>query len=292
MTTGQFMNLITIVTLFEMTIAMGLELTVKEVSAVAKDWRLLIRAEFANFVLQPAATALVLWIVHPNPLASAGMLLLAACPAAHYAMPFTKFSKGNLAAAAGLLVVLAASTVLFASLVLGVLLPKFTGGAAAHVPSSDVIKTLLLIILLPLTIGMGVRAWRPALAERLQKPANRLSVLLNAVMIGTILVIQGHQLASFRLVSYLGIAAVAFASIAIGWVMGGPHESNRKALAHNTVLRNMGPGLVIATKQFAGTAVAPVIIAATLINGLAAFVVALWWGRRAAASAAETASTR
>jgi BASS family bile acid:Na+ symporter len=285
MTAEKLTNILTIVTLFEMTIAMGLELKVSEMMEVAKDWRLVVRAEIANFVIQPAAAAVLLMILQPSPAGAIGIILLAACPAAHYAMPFTKISKGNLAAAAGLLVVLAASTVVFAPIVLGIMLPKFSGGEPVHVPADHVIETLVLIILLPLSIGMGTRAVWPKLADRIQKPATQLSVVLNLALVGTILVLQGHQLAQIKPAGYAAMLLLAAISVAIGWLMGGPRRDNRIALAHNTVLRNLGPGLVIATSQFASTPVAPVIIAATLANGAAGFAAAEWWGRRAAIKA-------
>jgi BASS family bile acid:Na+ symporter len=283
MTVNQLTNLVTIVTLFELTVSMGLELRVSDLAVVAKDWRLILRAEVANFVLQPAAVVTVLLLVRPTPMAAVGMILLAACPAAHYAMPFTKFAKGSLAAAAGLLIVLAASTSVFAPIVLAILLPRFTGGEPVHVPAGHVIGTLVLIILLPLALGMGVRGLRPALADRLEKPAKQLSVVLNLALFGLILGVQGHQLASIRLMGgYAGMALVAVASLGIGWLMGGPRSENRTALAQNTVLRNLGPGLVIATSQFAGTTAVPVIVAATLVNGAVGGLFALWWGRRSA----------
>jgi BASS family bile acid:Na+ symporter len=287
MTAEKLMNILTIVTLFEMTIAMGLELRFSEMVAIAKDWRLVLRAEIANFVLQPAASAVLIMILQPSPKAAAAIILLAACPAAHYAMPFTKIGKGNLAAATGLLVILAASTVVLAPFVLGVLLPHFSGGEPVHVPADHVIATLVLIVLLPLAIGMATRALRPALADRLLKPATRLSVLLNVAMIGTILFVQGHQLAQIRGAGYAAMVLLAVVALAIGWLMGGPRRENRVALAQNTALRNMGPGLVIATGQFAGTAVVPVIVAATLANGFAAILAALWWGRGVASNATQ-----
>ena len=281
MTAEKLMNILTIVTLFEMTIAMGLELKFSQMVEVAKDWRLVLRAEIANFVIQPAAAVALLMILQPSPQAAIGVILLAACPAAHYAMPFTKIAKGNLAAATGLLVILAASTVVFAPFVLGILLPRFSGGEPVHVPADHVIITLVVIILLPLAIGMATRAFRPTLADRIQKPATQLSVLLNLALIGTILAVQGHQLAQIRAVGYASMLILAAASVAIGWLMGGPRSENRVALAQNTVLRNLGPGLVIATSQFAGTAVVPVIVAATFANGAAGFLAARWWGRKA-----------
>lgn len=282
MTSEQLMNLLTVAALFVMTVGMGLELKFAQITAVAKDWKLLVKALIANFVLQPAVAIALLLFLKPQPMASAGILLLAACPAAHYAMPFTKIGKGNLAAAAGLLVVLALSTIVFAPLVLGVGLPLFSDGSKpVHVPAGHVIATLGFIILLPLAIGMGLLAATPALAKRIEKPVNLLAIVLNLAMVGAIFVVQGHQLAEIRLLGgWAAMAILAAASLAIGWFMGGPHTDNRKALSQNTLMRNMGPGLVIATSQFAGSVAAPIIVAATLINGAAGYLAAMWWRSR------------
>src|SRR5262249_47454557 len=125
-------------------------------------------------------------------------------------------------------------TVVLAPVVL-LLLPLFSSGEAVHVPAGHVIATLVLIVLLPLALGIGLREWRPKLADRLQKPANQLSVLLNLTMITSILIIQGHQLAQIRAVGYAAMPVLAVASLSIGWLMGGPRSGDRIALAQNTV---------------------------------------------------------
>lgn len=278
MTEDQFLNLLTVVTLFEMTIAMGLELRFSEIAGVARDWKLMLRALLANFVLQPAAVITTLMLLRPSSFSATALLLLAACPAAHYAMPFTKIAKGRLASATGLLVVLAASTVVLAPVVL-LTLPLFSSGDSVHVPAGHVITTLLAIVLVPLALGIGLREWKPIFADRLLKPATSLSVVLNLAMIATILVVQGHQLSHIRAQGWVAMAVLAVVSLLIGWLLGGPDSGNRKALAQNTVLRNMGPGLVIATSAFPALPVAPVILAATLVNGAVGFLAALWWGR-------------
>lgn len=284
MNADQLLNLLTVAALFVMTIGMGLELKVSEIADVARDKGLIVKALIANFILQPAAAVALLLVLKPLPMASVGIVLLAACPAAHYAMPFTKIGRGNLAAAAGLLVVLALSTIVFAPLVLSLALPLFgDGGKPVHVPAGDVIKTVGLIILVPLSIGMSLYRWLPALASRIRPLVNGLALVLNLAMFGAILWVQGHQLESIRLLGgWTAMTLLAVVSLAIGWAMGGPSGHNRVALAHNTLLRNMGPALVIATSQFAGSAAAPVIIAATLVNGGIGILAAYWWKGRSA----------
>lgn len=285
MNSDQILNLLTVAALFVMTVGMGLELKVSEFAGVVKDKGLIVKALIANFVIQPAVAVALLYIFKPSPMGSVGIVLLAACPAAHYAMPFTKIGKGNLAAAAGLLVLLALSTIVFAPLVLDLALPLFGDGSKpVHVPASNVVKTVGFIILLPLAIGMALYHWLPPLAERIRKPVNALAVVLNVALFAAVLGIQGHQLEHFRLLDgWAAMVLLSVASLGIGWAMGGPSGHNRMALAHNTLLRNMGPALVIATSHFAGSMAAPVIIAATLVNGAVGILAAYWWKSRAAA---------
>ena len=286
MNTDLLLNLLTVAALFVMTVGMGLELKVSEFAGVARDKGLIVKALIANFVIQPAVAVALLYVFKPTPMASVGIVLLAACPAAHYAMPFTKIGKGNLAAAAGLLVLLALSTIVFAPLVLDLALPQFGDPSKpVHVPASNVVKTVGFIILLPLAIGMSLYHWAPALAERLRKPVNGMAVLLNVALIAAVLIIQGHQLENIKLLGgWAAMVLLSVASLAIGWVMGGPNADNRMALAHNTLLRNMGPALVIATSHFAGSMAAPVIIAATFVNGGVGLLAAYWWASRSSAA--------
>ena len=77
-------NLLATVTLFEMMITIGLGVTLPQVGAVARDWKLILRATVANFVLFPLAAAGLLMGFGAAPLVSAGFLIAAVCPGRAY----------------------------------------------------------------------------------------------------------------------------------------------------------------------------------------------------------------
>jgi BASS family bile acid:Na+ symporter len=279
MTIDRLINILVTVTLIEMMVAVGLGVTLADLISVAKNARLAGQAVLANYVCVPAATVLLLLLFHSEPMVSVGFLILAVCPGAPFGPPCTAIAKGNVAVSVGLMVFLAASSALVAPVLLQVLLPLLSGNEPLKVDAAKLVIALLATQLVPLCGGLIVRQWRPALAARLQNPANRLSALLNLTVVGFILATQFGMLAAITARAYAGMAALLIASLAAGWLLGGPRSGNRKAMALTTSLRNVGVGLLIATSNFPGT----LAVTATLVYGLfeifGSLLLTLWWGR-------------
>jgi BASS family bile acid:Na+ symporter len=74
------------------------------------------------------------------------------------------------------------------------------------------------------------------------------------------------------------------ASLASGWVAGGPVRADRKAVALATSLRNVGVGLVIATGSFPGTPATFATLAYGIFEILGSVCLAILWGRITSAS--------
>jgi BASS family bile acid:Na+ symporter len=279
MTTDQIINLLAAVTLFEMMIAIGLSVTFTEVLGVARNWRLLIRAAAANYLGIPAAALGLLLLFNAQPLAAAGLLVVAVCPGAPYGPPFTSLAKGNVVAAVGLMVILAGSSALVAPLLLQFLLPMMADNQPLQINAGKIVTTLLLAQLLPLCIGLAVRQCRPQLADKLKKPANLLTTFLNLIMLGLILVVQFDMLTGIPLRAFGGMFLLLAATLAIGWLLGESGADNRKTLAVTSAVRNAGVGLVIVSGSFPGTPAVTAATAYALVQTIVVALIALGWGR-------------
>jgi BASS family bile acid:Na+ symporter len=299
MTTDQLINLLVTITLVEMMVAIGLGVTFAELVGVARSWRLLTKAVLANYVVVPAVTVGLLSLYRVHPMVAAGFLILAVCPGAPFGPPLAALARGNKAVAVGLMVILSGSSVILAPILLHFLLPLMAGNETANGtegtgPKVDALQigvTLLGIQLVPLCVGLAVRHWRPALAKRLQKPASRISLVLNVVVTVVLLVVQGHLLAETRLVGFVGMLALLIASLAAGWLLGGPGSDNRRTMALTTSLRNVGVGLVIATGGiFAGTPAGPAVMVYGWVEVFGSLFLALAWGRRTSGTPLEEKS--
>lgn len=281
MTMDQLINVLVTITLVELMVAIGLGVAYADLVGVARNWRLLAQAALANYLCVPAAAVGLLLALEAKPMVAAGFLIAAVCPGAPYGPPFTAIAKGNVAVSVGLMVVLAGSSALVAPLLLQWLLPVVSGGDWLKVDAAKMVVTLLATQLLPLFAGLAVRHWRPSLAARLLKPANRLSAVLNLSVIGLILAVQFQTLVAIRPVGYIGMFTLVLAALAAGWLLGMPGSANRRAMAITTAVRNVGVSLVIATGSFPGTPAVTATLAFALFQTLVLALVALGWGRLA-----------
>jgi BASS family bile acid:Na+ symporter len=281
----QIINLLVVVTLVEMMVAIGLGVSFTDLVGVVRNGRLVAKAVLANYVCVPAAAVGLLLLFHASAMAAAGYLILAVCPGAPYGPPLTAIAKGNVPASIGLMVVLAGSSALVGPLLLYLLLPVLAGDTPLHIHAGKMVGTLLATQLAPLCVGLGLRHWCPVLAARLQQPATLFSKVLNLLTVGGILATQYQLLAEIPLRAFVGMAFLLAASLAAGWLLGGPGSESRKAMGITTSLRNVGVGLVIATGAFAGTPAMTAVLAYGLFGVLGSLLAALAWGRQGAACA-------
>lgn len=279
MTTDRIISLLVTITLFEMMVAIGLGVKLADVYGVARSGRLLTRAALANYVCVPLAAIGLLALFRAEPMVAAGFLIMAVCPGAPYGPPLTALAKGNVGVSVGLMVVLAGSSAIMAPLLLYWLLPWISRGDSLSIDGGKMVATLVATQLLPLSLGLALRQWRPHWARLLLKPANMLSAALNLSVIGLIVVVQLQTLMAVRMRGFVGMLALVLAALAAGWLLSTPGSDDRKAMAITTGVRNVGVSLVIAASSFPATAA----VSATLVFGLFQTVVlallSLAWGR-------------
>ena len=178
--------------------------------------------------------------------------------------------------------ILAGTSTIISPALLHVLLPLVAGGEAPQIDLVGMLGALLATQLLPLLLGLVVRHRRPQVADRLLAPLELVSKLLNLAVAGLILGTQFRMLAEIPVAGFAGMLILLFASLAIGWLAGGPERDDRRTMALTTSLRNVGLGLVIVTGNFAGTPAVSAALAYGIVEVLGSLVAALWWARRTA----------
>jgi len=246
---------------------------------VARDWGLALRAGIANYVLAPAAAVGLLFFFQPKPMVAAGFLIAVICPGAPFAPVLTALAKGNTAAAAGLMAILAASSAIVVPLLLRFLLPLVAGRGDLVIKPMTIISTLMLSQFLPLFLGLFLHHVKPRLAEGLKGPLHRLSMLLNLGLFVLIFAVQFKLLQQIRISGYLGMSLLVGATLLAGWLLGGPDMNQRKTMAITTAARNIGVSLVIVANSFPGTPAVAAATAFALFQIIAVILIAVAWGR-------------
>ncbi len=272
-----------VILLVTMMFPIGLQVDREELAAALRNAGLLIRALLANVVLVPALGVLVVRLFHLKEPIAIGLLLMAICPGVPFVVLGGGAKKGgNLGFAVALAFILPAISVLTVPLTARFVLPGETTVAA-----ENIIKSLVLYQLVPLLLGMLVKARTPAIAARLVKPVSLVCVVaILVVLIALAKIWFASTTAVFGSLGILAMLTLVILSLLTGWFLGGPRRSNRRTLGVGTALRNPGLAAVIATTSFGGS----IAEAAVMTYLLVQFVVVMVFGTTYKPAAGDPAS--
>jgi BASS family bile acid:Na+ symporter len=257
-------------------LAMGLGLTIAQVTAPLRNARLVSLSLLANFVLMPAGAAVLARVLRLDEPLGVGLLLLGAAAGAPFLPKLTQIAKGNLAFAVALMVLLMVITVAYMPLVLPLLLP------GVSVNPVKIALSLVVTMLLPLGVALAVNAKRPAVAERVKPLFDRLSSL------GLILVVMLMLVVNFnKVVSVFGtraiLAGLLFIALgyAVGWALGGPGADTRPVLGLGTAQRNIAAALVVGGQSFSEPTVLVMVVVVAIVSLLVLLPISWLLARKA-----------
>jgi BASS family bile acid:Na+ symporter len=242
-------------------LAMGTGLTVAQIIEPLRNARLLVLALLANFVLMPLvafALGKVLWLDEPFGI---GLLVLGCAAGAPFLPKLAELAKGNLAFAVGAMVLLMVVTVGY----LPVVLPLLLEGVS--VDPWKIARSLILLMLLPLAVGLALKAYYEAMAARV-KPA--LDWISNVSLILLVLLISAANID--KVLDVFGtrgiLAGLLFIALgfAIGWLLGGPGNDTRRVLALGTAQRNIAAALVVGSQSFSDPKVVVMVIVVAIVG--------------------------
>jgi len=188
-------------------------------------------------------------------------LLLGAAAGAPFLPKLTELAKGNLPFAVGIMVLMSVGTVGYLPLVLPLLLPGVT------VNSGKIAVWLFLLTLLPLAIGLALRARYRAVAAGMRPVLDWVS---NVTLVPMVLLLAVanidkifHVFGTRGILAGLLLIALGFG---IGWMLGGPGVDTRRALALATGQRNIAAALVVASEGFSDPGVEIMVMVVTIVG--------------------------
>ncbi|MGW4110477.1 bile acid:sodium symporter family protein [Actinosynnema sp. NPDC004786] len=193
---------------------LGMSLTTPDFARTAREPRAVAVALATQLVLLPLACFGLVVAFDLEPVLAVGMMLLAASPGGTTANLFSHLFRGDVA----LNITLTAVN----SVVAAVTLPVVVNFALGHFhPAADgalglefgKVAQVFALVLVPVALGMLVRRWSPASADRADRPVRIVSVLvLVAVIVGTI-VAEIENTAEY--LAAVGLVSVLFCAISL-----------------------------------------------------------------------------
>lgn len=238
-------NVFTLLFVVSSMLALGLSLTVKQILEPLKDAKLVVLALVANFVLVPALALGLRAVIPMDESFGTGLVLLACAAGAPFLPRLVQLAKGDVPFGVGLMVMLMVVTVAFMPLVLPLLLPGVT------VNPMDIASSLVVMMLIPLGIGLALRARYPELAASLQPGFDQTAGLaLKALLVAMLLLNWRTLLGTIGSGAILAAVLLVVGAFAVGHLLG-PAPSARTVLALGTAQRNVAAAMVVASGNFA-----------------------------------------
>jgi predicted Na+-dependent transporter len=241
-------------------LAMGLSLTIPMILQPLKNVKLVVLALLANFVLVPLLAFLITLIIPLEQSLKVGLIVLSTAAGAPFLPKLVQGAKGNVAFGVGLMVLLMVVTIIYMPLVLPLLLP------GVSVNPWDIAKSLIVLMLIPLAIGLLIKSHSTDTATEYQPVMAKVSSVAMLVLL-----VVGLGLNISNLIDLIGtgglIALLLFivGSLVIGMVLGGRDPQVRSVMGLGTAQRNVSAALVVTAQNFAGTQTLPFVLVGAIL---------------------------
>lgn len=225
----------------------------------------------AQLLFLPVLTLVLIYVLQPPTSISLGMLLVAACPGGNVSNFAVHLAGANAALSVLMTSISTLGAILITPLYFTVLAP-FIPGAEDYdqtiiVEPTDMVSTIVQLILIPLLIGMLIHRRFPKLTDRIRRPVRLLSITIFLSFIIVAVYANYDNIADYlHLVFLLVFIHNALALFSGYWIarLNRLPRGDARAIALETGIQNSGLGLILIFNFFNGQ------------GGMA--MIAAWWG--------------
>jgi len=239
---GALFNASLVIMIVATMFAAGLTTTTKALGSVFRNILLVVLVLFTAFVLRPLVGWGLAALFSLGTASYIVMLLLAAVPGAPLGVKFVMSAKGDLTTAASLQVLLA----VIGSFTFAPMANFMIGGAGLgeefSLPVAELVRTVVLLQIVPFLVGMAVRHWTPERAVEWRPPTQQVANYTLLIVIALALLGSWQTiLGLFGDFALLAQALFVVIVIALGYFLSTGDRSIRKATAMIEPGSNSGP---------------------------------------------------
>ena len=250
--------------LFIIMLGMGLALKPVDFKLVMVRPKAVALGVFAQMVILPLMAYLIVTAFGLSGAVAVGVMILALCPGGTTSNLYTYLAKGDIA----LSVTLTSVVSLLAPFTVPVMIVLFMGllmgdGQQVELPVIKTIIQLIVITILPISIGMFIHHKKPEFSAKAEKPVKIFSVLFLLFIVILIVFKNIEQMGSYFAQAGLAALVLNIACLVVGYSiakLAKLNEAQSKAIAIEVGFQNGTLAIVIALSMLQNTEMA---IAAT-----------------------------
>ena len=167
------------ISLFIIMLGMGLSLVIADFKRIALYPKATLIGLTNQLIFLPIIAFGLITFLNLSPMVAVGFMLLAACPGGTTSNLITHVSRGDTALSITLTAISSFVSVLTIPLIMTYSLVHFVGaGQSIELPVLKTIAQILVITIIPVSIGMLIRYFFPNFSERMDKPTRIFSSVI------------------------------------------------------------------------------------------------------------------
>ena len=191
---------------------LGLSLTVADFRRVAQHPKVMVIALGCQLILLPLVCFGLVIVFDLPPLLAVGMMLLAASPGGTSANLFSHLFRGDVALNVSLTAVNSVISIVSLPLITNIAIDYFELDDSVGLQFVKVLEVFA-IVLVPVAIGMLVRAKASSFAERMDRPVRIGSAVILAILVVGILASEAENVSGY--LGDVGLVAALFCAISL-----------------------------------------------------------------------------
>ena len=235
--------------IFLTVLGMGLAATWDHVTYLLRKPGLLARSFLSMFVIMPIICVCVALLSHLPPPIKVALVALAISPVPPFLPKKELVAGGHGQYVISLLSLAAVSSIVFVPVVTSLFGTWF--GRPTEAPAGKIAEIVLVTILVPLLLGIALRAYLPKLAEKVEGPVGFIGLVLLVVCAVPLFIKLWPLISSFfGDGTVLSLAAIALVGTAVGHFLGGPDATQRSVLGLSTSARHPAVAITAATSAY------------------------------------------
>lgn len=248
-------------------LAMGFSLTVPAIIAPLKNLKLVVLALAVNFIAVPIAAWGIQQVMNLDQDIYTGLIILATAAGAPFLPKLAGAAKGDAAFSVGLMVLLMVTTIIYMPIVLPLLLSGVT------INPWDIAKSLIVLMLIPLAIGLFMKTRWSSIADGLQPHmAQASSTALLFLLAGGIILEWSDIVALLGTGGFVALIVFFAISLVMGYFVGGSEPGIRSVMGLGTAQRNVSAAMVVGVQNFSDS---PTVLSTIIVGALVGLVILL-----------------
>ncbi|MEO0897527.1 MAG: bile acid:sodium symporter family protein [Bacteroidota bacterium] len=243
--------------LFIIMLGMGLSLVVDDFKRVATQPKATIIGLINQIILLPLIGFAITQLFNLNNQLAIGMMLIAACPGGVTSNLISHVSRGDTALSISLTAISSLISLLTIPLIMGFAFQYFSdNGQVVDIDEMGMILQIVVIVLVPVTIGMIIRSRNEAFAKKMDRPVRIFSATILAIIIIGIMVKESELIRNNFASIGLSTALLNLLTMLLGW------------LSARLFSLNLKQSITIAIESGIQNGTLAIVIASTVLNDI------------------------